>query len=71
MERWIPKYETLSRLSGSSLFLIGNRLKRFLEEAGRIRPVTWPVNCFWLADLLSADRSGSVRLKWSGGTGKS
>lgn len=62
MERWIPKYETLSRLGGSSLFLIGNRLKRFLEEAGRIRPVTWPVNCFWLADLLSADRSGSVRL---------
>ena len=26
-----PRYDTLSRLDGSSLFLIGNRLNRFLD----------------------------------------
>ena len=45
MPQWIPRYDTLSRLEGSSLFLIGNRLKRFLDDYG---PLTWPLDCFHL-----------------------
>ena len=54
MEQWIPRYETLSRLGESSLFLIGDRLKRFLKDYG---PLSWPLDCFTLVrDIQLARR---------------
>ena len=67
MENWVPEYDTLSRLDESSLFLIGSRLKRFLDGFGAYGPLTWPVDCFHLArnlpfthkvDLSVAERRG-------------
>ena len=64
MERWIPKYETLSRLDDSSLFLIGNRLKRFLDDFG---PLTWPLDCFYLiSDIRASGRFPLDMLQASG-----
>ena len=53
MEQWIPRYETLSRLDERSLFLIGDRLKRFLDDFG---PLSWPLNCFHLLYDIQASR---------------
>ena len=53
MAQWIPKYETLSRLDDSSLFLVRNRLKRFLDDFG---PLTWPVDCFRLVAAIQMSR---------------
>ena len=57
MAQWIPRYETLSRMEDSSLFLVRSRLKRFLDDYG---PLTWPVDCFRLVDRIQ--RSGRIRL---------
>lgn len=46
MLHYLPRYETLSRLSDASLFLIGDRLKRFTAAVG---PLRWPLNACRLA----------------------
>ena len=53
MENWNPKYETLSRLDDSSLFLIRDRLALFLKRVSAVIPLKWPLNCFWLIRDLS------------------
>ncbi len=57
MEQWIPRYETLSQLNESSLFLVRNGLKRFMDEYG---PFSWPIDCFRL--LCDIQRSGRIQL---------
>ncbi len=49
MQQYIPRYDTLRLLDEASLFLIGDRLKRFMEEYG---PLKWPIDCFWLTDTI-------------------
>ncbi len=51
MQQYIPRYDTLPLLGESSLFLIEDRLKRFLAEFG---PLTWPLDCFRLVDEISS-----------------
>lgn len=62
MDSWDPRYDTLSRLDGSSLFLIGNRLDRFLDLVRSRMALTWPVDCFRLVRDIS--NLGIARMEW-------